>query len=189
MIEESKYCSEVMKKHFNKELVMNKEDKEDFKNSTKCWIFDNDHVDNDIKVRDHCHITRKNRRPAYRDCNINVKLNHKIPVVYHNLKSYDSHLIMQKLGQFNFKINVIPSFIDSFQFLSSSLDNLVKNFGKDDFKYLSIEFDNNVLNLIKQKEFYPYEYMRDFQRFKEELPSKEMFYSSSTGRKITDREY
>ena len=44
MIEESKYCSEVMKKHFNKELVMTKEDNEDFKNSTKCWICDNDYV-------------------------------------------------------------------------------------------------------------------------------------------------
>ena len=36
MIEQSKYCSEVMKKHFNKELVMTKNDNEDFKNSTKC---------------------------------------------------------------------------------------------------------------------------------------------------------
>ena len=34
MTEESKYCSEVMKKHFNKELVMTKEDSEDFENST-----------------------------------------------------------------------------------------------------------------------------------------------------------
>ena len=52
MIKESKYCSDVMKKHFTKEFVMTKEDNEDFKNSTKCWICDNDHVDNDVKVRD-----------------------------------------------------------------------------------------------------------------------------------------
>ena len=38
MIEESKYCSDLMKKHFNKELVMTKEDNEDFENSTKCWV-------------------------------------------------------------------------------------------------------------------------------------------------------
>ena len=58
MIEESKYYSDVMKKkRFNKELVMTKEDNEDFKNSAKCWICDNDYVDNDIKVKDHCHIT------------------------------------------------------------------------------------------------------------------------------------
>ena len=34
MIEESKYCSDVMRKHFNKELVMTKEENENFKNST-----------------------------------------------------------------------------------------------------------------------------------------------------------
>ena len=59
MIEESKYCSKVMKKHFNKELVMTKEDYKDFKNSTKCWICDNIYLDGAVKVRDHCHITGK----------------------------------------------------------------------------------------------------------------------------------
>ena len=53
----------------------------------------------------------------------------------------------------SFFINNKLSFIDSFQFLSSSLDNLIKNLNKDDFKYLSQEFDNNVLDLAKQKEF------------------------------------
>ena len=42
MIEETKYCSDLIKKHFNKELVMTKKDNEDFENSTKCWICDND---------------------------------------------------------------------------------------------------------------------------------------------------
>ena len=70
---------------------------------------------------------------------------------------------MQELAKFNLKINVIPnglekymsfsinnklSFIDSFRFLSSSLDSLVKNLAKDDFKYLSQEFHNNVLDLV-----------------------------------------
>ena len=36
---------------------MTKEDNEDFKNCAKCWICDNDYVDNNNKVRDHCHIT------------------------------------------------------------------------------------------------------------------------------------
>ena len=44
MIKESKYYSDVMKKHFNKELVMTKEDKKDFQNSTKCWIYDNHYI-------------------------------------------------------------------------------------------------------------------------------------------------
>ena len=50
-----------------------------------------------------------------------------------------------------FSINNKLSFIDGIQFLSSSLDNLVKNLAKDDFKYLYQEFDNNVLDLDKQK--------------------------------------
>ena len=44
-----------MKKQFNKELVMTKEDNEDFE------ICDNDYIDGDVKVRDHCHITGKYR--------------------------------------------------------------------------------------------------------------------------------
>ena len=67
----------------------------------------------------------------------------------------------------SFSINNNLSFVDSFQFLSSSLDSLVINLGKDDFKNLSQEFDNNVLDLVKQKGFYPYEYMSDFEKFKE----------------------
>ena len=61
----------------------------------------------------------------------------------------------------SFSINNKLSFIDRFQFLSSSLDSLVKNFNKDGFKYLSQEFDNNVLDLFKQKGLYLYEYMPD----------------------------
>ena len=108
MIGQSKYCSELIKKHLNKELVMAKEDNEDFKNSTKCWICDSDYVDN-VKVRDPCHITGKYRGSAHRDSNFNLRLNHKIPIVFHNLKQYDSHLIMQELGKFNFEINVITN--------------------------------------------------------------------------------
>ena len=64
MIEESKYCDEVMKEHLNKEHVMTKEDNEDFKNSIKFWICENGYVDNDVKVRYHCHITGKYRSSA-----------------------------------------------------------------------------------------------------------------------------
>ena len=80
---------DVMKKHFNKELVMTKKDNEDYKNSAKCWICDHDYIDNDVQARDHCSITGKYRGSAQRDFNINGKLNHKIPVVSHNLKNYD----------------------------------------------------------------------------------------------------
>ena len=86
-----KWCDE---KHFTKGLVMTKEDNKNFKSSTKCWICDND-------LRDHCHITGKYGGSAHRYCNINLKLNHKIPDVFHSLKNYDTHLIMQEQGKFN----------------------------------------------------------------------------------------
>ena len=72
MIEESRYCSDVFKKYFNKKLVQTKKDNEDFE------ICDNAYFDGDVKVRDHCHITGNYRGSAHRNCNINVKLNQKI---------------------------------------------------------------------------------------------------------------
>ena len=89
----------------------------------------------------------------------------------------------------SFSINNKLSFIDSFQFLSSSLDSLVKNIAKEDFKYLRQEFDNNLLDLVKEKGFYSYEYMSNFEKFKEQLPSKGKFYSSLTGKELSDKEY
>ena len=90
----------------------------------------------------------------------------------------------------SFTINNKLSFIDSFQFLSSSLESLLQNLGKDNFKYLRTKnFDNNVLDLVKQTRFYPYKYIRDFEKFKEELPSKEKFYSPLTDRKFSDKDY
>ena len=59
---------------------------------------------------------------------------------------------------------------------------------KVDFKYLSQGFHNDVLDLIKQKRFYRYEYMSDFEKFKKEL-FKEEFYSSVTDRETTDKKY
>ena len=46
---------------------------------------------------------------VHRHCNIKIKLNHNISVVFFNLKDYYSHLIMQELGKFSFKINLIPN--------------------------------------------------------------------------------
>ena len=95
---------------------------------------------------------------------------------------------MQQLGKFSLKINIMLNglekymslgklrLIDNFQFVRFSLDGLLRNLNKDDFKYLSQVLDNKVLDLIKQKIFCPYEYMSNFENFKEELPSKKKFY-------------
>ena len=70
-------------------------------------------------------------------------------------------------------------FIDSIQFMNSSLEKLIKNLSDSDFKYLTEEFGSKNLELLKKKDAYPYEYMDSFKRFDEEkLPDKECFYSS-----------
>ena len=125
------------------------------------------------KVRDHCHITGKYRGAAHDKCNLNFQITDKIPVIFHNLRGYDSHFIIQEIGEIikkhtyketgkdgkekvkQMNINVIPNnmekylaimlgnhlkFIDSFQFMSSSLDKLVSNLPKESFKYTSKRF-------------------------------------------------
>ena len=54
---------------------MTKEKNEDFENSAKCWICNNDYISTDVKVRNLCHMTEK-YRGCTQDCNINNKLNH-----------------------------------------------------------------------------------------------------------------
>ena len=76
-------------------------------------------------------------------------------------------------------------FIHSFQFLYSSLDSLVKILSKDDFRYLSQEFDSEVLDLVKKKGFYSFEYMRSFEKLKERFP----FVICCLIKKISDKEY
>ena len=98
---------------------------------------------------------------------------------------------MQEIGKFNKVINVIPNnmekymafmidrnliFIDSFQFFSQSLSYLTNNLLKDGFYHTKNEFGSNNLKLITRKDVYPYNYMDDFNKFKDEgLPSIEPF--------------
>ena len=151
-----------------------------------------DHIDNEVKVKDHCHITGNYRGSAQRDCNINVKLKHKLFLVFLNLKNYDSRLITQELGKFNLKINAISnelkedrilSINDTSQFLSFPRGSSVINCAKDHFQYLSQELDNKELDLVKKKWFDPYDYISNFEKFKEQLPSKENLYNFLTGKK------
>ena len=105
-----------------------------------------------MKKLDHCHITRKFRGVALWSCNINFQLTKKVPVIFHNLRGYDSHLIFYELKKTDVKLGVIFNrlekymafilsqnlvSIDSMQFMNSSLEKLVENLSDDDFKHLN----------------------------------------------------
>ena len=66
------------------------------------------------RVRYHCHITGEYRGSAHWNCNINLKLSKKIPVIFHNLRGYDSHSIMQEIDKFDVKANVIPHGLEKY---------------------------------------------------------------------------
>ena len=75
-----------------------------------------------IRVRDHCHLTGNFRGAAHNECNLNFKYQMEqnrffIPVVIHNLRGYDSHLIMNSIGKVEKRISCIPNNIEKYIFL------------------------------------------------------------------------
>ena len=221
MLEEVKYCKKIIRKCFKKTLKMSKDDSDVFEKATECYICKKQYTNDDIRVRDHCHITGKFRGSAHQDCNLKLTLNSdkiKIPVIFHNLRGYDSHFIMQEIGAIvknhpfknkkgeekHMNINAIPNnmekymafmlgnhltFIDSFQFMSSSLEKLAANLPKDAFKYTSQEYKDKKFDLMVRKGVYPYDYMDSFDKFKTKLPNKEEFHSLLNDEDISNEDY
>ena len=159
ILKECEYCQKVMKKLFNKNLIVGEEEEEQFQSSNTCWICEKLIGNSNEKVRDHCYVTGKFRGAVHWSCNINLQLTKKVPVIFHNLRGYDSHLIFDEIKNFDVKIGVISNglekymafllnknlvIIDSMQFMNSSLEKLVKNLRDDDFRYLT---ENFVLNI------------------------------------------
>lgn len=180
-----------------------------YEEATHCHICGLPFNGNSTKVRNHDHISGDLFGIAHRDCNLQLKQVEFIPVILHNLRGFDGHLIMQKLGLFkNKRLSVIANsneryvtfslgnlrFIDSFQFLSSSLDTLVQNLkssGDVHFKNFSRYFNTDrEKSLLLRKGVYPYSFVTEAAKFMtDELPPKSAFYNSLTKTDITDEEY
>ena len=112
-----------------------------------------------------------NKKGEKQDLNINA-----IP---NNMEKYMAFMLGNHL-----------TFIDSFQFMSSSLDKLVSNLPKDDLIYTSKAFKGRRLDLMSQKGVYPYDFMDSFEKFNQkELPNKDQFYSILNDQHIADDEY
>ena len=130
-------------KNTKKDIIMTEEDEEDFRIDNICRFCEKEIISD--KVRDHCHLTGKYRGPAHSKCNINVTQDQSnfIPFIFHNFSNYDCHMFFKKLvdkKKDKVDFDIIPEtneeyisvtygcirFIDSYRFLSSSLDSLVK---------------------------------------------------------------
>ena len=114
-------------------MITTKEEKDLFQKK-KFWICKNLIGNDEDKVRDHCHIAGKSRAAAHKSCNLKFKLTKNVSVIFHNL-------IYHEFDKFDVEIKVIPNglekymafflnknlvFIDSMQFMNSSLDKLAK---------------------------------------------------------------
>ena len=120
-----------------------------------------------------------------------------IDCIPNNEEKYISFTKNIKVGEYKDKktgevknINFKIRFIDSFKFMSTSLEALVNNLPEESFYSLKREYGEDKLKILKRKGVYPYEYMNSEERFNEtKLPPKEAFYSRLSGEGITDEDY
>uniref|UniRef100_A0A8D8TAN0 DNA-directed DNA polymerase n=1 Tax=Cacopsylla melanoneura TaxID=428564 RepID=A0A8D8TAN0_9HEMI len=207
------------------------EDRETYANATHCHIceeiFDLSITNSDdpkAKVADHYHykykvnhnkVSKYNkpgklRGAAHRVCNASFHKKFRVPVVFHNLKNFDGHLIISEIADFmrnsNLKFNCIPQtiekystfslgkldFIDSLQFLNASLDSLVSLLEPEQMSITKHYFpQSEKFELLCRKGVYPYEYIDSYDKLEKvtSLPPKENFYSSLTETHINDEDY
>ena len=163
-------------------------------------------------------FTGRYRGPAHSLCNLRYRIPSYIPVVFHNLSGYDAHLFIKELGKNSRDMEVIVKnkedyisfsikvpvdkyieekeklielrFIDSFKFMSSSLDSLPRNLVKGGEKLFEFEnYSELQYELLTRVRVYPYEYMSSWDKFKESLSPIEAFYSKLNMSKITEDNY
>ena len=93
---------------------MSVDEEEKFQLTNSCWIRGKLFDVGGEKVRDHFRVTGKFRGAAHFSCNVNCKLSKKVPVIFHNLKGYDSHLIIKEIGKFDAKVSVMPNRLEKY---------------------------------------------------------------------------
>ena len=149
-----------------KPLKLTSQEEKDFKSARYCHICDqklfrDKKTGKILKVRDHCHFTGEYRGAAHNDCNLKCKKPLFLPVIFHNLQGYDSHLFIKQLAEVSGDLSTIPSTEEKYITLSKriTVDHYYsKNMGKllpkkfeirfiDSFKFLSTSLANLVSNL------------------------------------------
>ena len=125
-----------------------------------------------------------------------VKHTTKIGVIAKNTENYISFSVkvevdkyINKAGNEKFK-EIELRFIDSFKFMSSSLDSLVNNLAKGEHEFWGFEgYNLEQRKLLIRKGVYTYEYMDSWDKFKGELPSIDTFYSKLNMSGISKEDY
>ena len=167
-------------------------------------------------VRDHDHLTGNFRGAAHSQCNLQYQLPKFVPVIFHNLLGYDSHLFIKQLGKSKGNINCIPNneekyisfsktilpddaednyknkievrYIDSFKFMASSIDSLSKNLVRKQFREMNKVFEGDT-DLLIRKGVYPYDYMDNRRFIETELPPAKEFYSRLYDSNVDPKDY
>ena len=209
--EERKYINGILSEIIPMQLTP--EEEKTFHSTEKCHICESK-LGTD-RVRDHDHLTGQYRGAAHNECNLNFRFSKEnqrkpssfhIPIILHNLRGYDSHLIMESLGkQTKGRLSCIPNnmeryisfswgcfrFIDSCQYMNASLNQLVANLDNGKFKILEKHFsDHQKLKLVKRKGIYPYDYITDSSKFLEEkLPEQKDFYNILNEEELSSTDY
>lgn len=185
-----------------------------FITSTMCHICKELFSCEDKIVMDHDHFTGRYRGAAHTTCNFKAKTCPFIPIIFHNLTGYDSHLFINELSNVCGRINLIPKnkekfisftkfipmdrqnvaqlkFIDSFNFLSSSLDSLVNTMKENDFQHLKSFFgEGEKFDLVRKKGIYCYDYVDCWERYEETyLPEPSHFFNRLTSESVSSNDY
>ena len=161
-------------KNTKKDIIMTRKDEEDYRKNN-IGRFCEKIIESD-KFRDHCHLTGNFRGPAHNKCNVNVTQDQSnfIPFLFHNFSNYDCHMFFKKLldkKMKKVKFEIIPKtneeyisvtygcirFIDSYRFLTSGLDSLVRTLVDNNHKTLEnskkeIVDNDEILVIVKKIE-------------------------------------
>jgi hypothetical protein len=112
VLKESFRCRQMIDSIFKKKMVITPKQEVEFQGAKDCSICGKELGED--RVRDHDHVTGMDRGAAHNICNLKYRITWKVPVVFHNLRGYDSHLIMQEIGKFKMDVNVIPNNMEKY---------------------------------------------------------------------------
>ena len=140
IFEEEKEILAKLREFQKTPMNLSSEEKTHHRKASTCYVCKGKFTNENHEVRDHCHVTGNYCGASCNKCNLGMKLTKTIPVVFHNLKGYDSHLLLTELGKFNRKISVIPNNMQTY--MSFSIGNKTSFYHKKSGKQIERDFMN-----------------------------------------------